>query len=227
MRTTTLTTLALTALLGLGTAGTQAETGHHGPHKLTYEITITNLTRGTSFTPFLVASHRSAAGLIFTSGEPASDELAALAEGGATDPLQDLLESDPRVNDTSTSAGLLEPGHTVTVRIHGRPGRDHVSLAAMLLPTNDGFASLQNVSLPMGGRSRTYFAPGYDAGSEPNDELCISIPGPTCGGAGGSPGTGGENFVHIHAGIHGIGDLPPSDRDWRNPVAKITIQRAH
>lgn len=227
MKTTPLTMLALTALLGLGTAATQADTDRHGMHKQSYEITITNLTRGTSFTPFLVASHRSAAGLIFTSGEPASAELAALAEGGATAPLQNLLESDPRVNDTGTSSGLLAPGHSVTVRIGGRPGRDHVSLAAMLLPTNDGFTSLQNVRLPFGRGSRTYYAPGYDAGSEPNDELCISIPGPTCGGDGGSPGTGGENFVHIHAGIHGIGDLTPSDYDWRNPVAKITIQRVH
>ncbi len=28
---------------------------------------------------------------------------------------------------------------------------------------------------------------------------------------------------HIHAGIHGIGDLDPARRDWRKPVAQITI----
>jgi hypothetical protein len=47
-----------------------------------------------------------------------------------------------------------------------------------------------------------------------------------CAGAGGSPGVGGEGFVHIHPGIHGIGDLIPAQRDWRNPVAKISIERA-
>jgi len=48
-----------------------------------------------------------------------------------------------------------------------------------------------------------------------------------CGGVGGSPGIGGEGFVHIHAGIHGIGDLLPARYDWRNPVAKVVIQRAY
>jgi hypothetical protein len=31
--------------------------------------------------------------------------------------------------------------------------------------------------------------------------------------------------VHIHSGIHGIGDLRPEHFDWRNPVARITIRR--
>ena len=61
--------------------------------------------------------------------------------------------------------------------------------------------------------------------SEPNDEDCDNIPGPVCDGAGPSPGAGGEDYVHIHAGIHGIDDLVASERDWRNPVAYITITR--
>ena len=42
---------------------------------------------------------------------------------------------------------------------------------------------------------------------------------------GGQPVGGEEGYVHIHAGIHGIGDLDASVRDWRNPVAEITIVR--
>jgi hypothetical protein len=34
-----------------------------------------------------------------------------------------------------------------------------------------------------------------------------------------------EGVVHIHAGIHGIGDLDESERDWRNPAAIISIRR--
>ena len=68
-------------------------------------------------------------------------------------------------------------------------------------------------------------SPGYDAGSEPNDEDCDNIPGPVCGGEGASPDEGGEGFVHIQAGIHGIADLDPAERDWRNPVAEVTIRR--
>ena len=57
----------------------------------------------------------------------------------------------------------------------------------MLIPTNDGFVSVQNIAPPYGRRARTLYAPAYDAGGEPNDELCVSIPGPVCGGAGSSP----------------------------------------
>lgn len=192
-----------------------------------YNVTITNLTVGESFTPFLVASHRAADELLFTPGGAPGDELAALAEGGDTAPLRAVLDADHRVNATETSAGLLDPGHSVTVSIKARPGRDHVSLAAMLIPTNDGFVSVQNVELPYGRHAKTLYAPAYDAGSEPNDELCLSIPGPVCGGEGGSPGVPGEGFVHVHGGIHGTGDLNPAARDWRNPVARIVIERAH
>jgi hypothetical protein len=195
-------------------------------HGVTYNVTVTNLTVGESFTPFLVASHRNASDLLFSAGGAPSDALAALAEGGDTAPLQAILSADDRVNATTTSAGLLNPGQSVTIPIMLRPGRDRVSLAAMLIPTNDGFVSLQNVIAPAGHYAKTVYAPAYDAGSEPNDESCASIPGPVCGGAGGSPGVGGEGFVHIHSGIHGIGDLIPAERDWRNPVAKIVIQRA-
>ena len=51
-----------------------------------YEVTITNLTRGQSFTPILVASHRGNVGL-FAVGTPADEGLATLAEGGDVGPL--------------------------------------------------------------------------------------------------------------------------------------------
>ncbi|MGD8937202.1 MAG: spondin domain-containing protein [Thiogranum sp.] len=191
-----------------------------------YRVTITNLTVGQTFTPFLVASHSPADNLLFSAGDAPGDKLAALAEGGDTAPLQAALDADGRVDATATSGGLLGPGDTVTVSITAPPGWDHISLAAMLIPTNDGFVSLQNVAIPDDRQAATYYAPAYDAGSEPNDELCSAIPGPVCGGVGGSPGVGGEGFVHIHPGIHGIGDLDPAERDWRTPVAKIVIRRA-
>ena len=39
------------------------------------------------------------------------------------------------------------------------------------------------------------------------------------------PVGGEQGYVHIHAGIHGIGNLVAADRDWRNPVAHISIRR--
>ncbi|MGB5339867.1 MAG: spondin domain-containing protein [Gammaproteobacteria bacterium] len=190
-----------------------------------YEVTVTNLTRGQSFTPILVASHRPGVPPLFTVGHAASDELAALAEGGATDLLTGVLDDDSAVVEVQTVDGLLEPGLSKTFMVSGAKGARQITLAAMLIPTNDTFFALSGAALPRGRDTVTYQSPGYDAGSEPNDELCVSIPGPVCGGAGGSPGASGEGTVHVQAGIHGIGDLVPADRDWRNPVAQITIRR--
>ena len=61
------------------------------------------------------------------------------------------------------------------------------------------------------------------AGSEINDELCSSIPGPHCMGEGYSP-DGGEGKTHVHSGIHDVGDLPSDAYDWRNPVATVDIR---
>lgn len=187
-----------------------------------YEVTITNITRGSFFTPVLVASHRPGVEL-FTLGQAASEELAALAEGGDIMPLEQTLLSNSNVVGTGHSDGLLGPGHSVTVRVPAG-NANQISLAAMILPTNDGFIALNGVAIPRSG-SQTFIVNGYDAGSEPNDELCQSIPGPDCGGEGGSPGAGGEGFVHIHAGIHGIGDLQAAEYDWRNPMASVTVQK--
>ncbi len=188
-----------------------------------YEVSVTNLTRGVSFTPILVATHRPEV-QIYTLGQPASEALAAMAEGGDTGPLAAMIGETPRAH-TASSDGLLDPGKSVTITVAAHGSASHLSLAAMMLPTNDGFIALNDVPLPRGGHMATYLSSGYDAGSEPNDESCLNIPGPTCGGGGGSPLEGGEGFVHIHAGIHGIGDLQAADYDWRNPVARITVRR--
>ena len=146
-------------------------------------------------------------------------------------PMTALLLGNPNVRDVVNSGGLLGPGKSVTQRVSTLGGFDNVSVAAMLIPTNDGFFAVNDAEGPNGQESITVFSPAYDAGTERNDETCASIPGPffvECGGpgGGGAPGSG-EGYVHIHAGIHGIGDLDPALRDWRNPVARITIRRVN
>ena len=191
-----------------------------------FEVTITNVTRGQTFTPILVASHKKGVKL-FELGEVASDELATLAEDGDVAPLTGLLIGNPEVIDVADSGGMLAPGDSVTVVVDASHGAKQVSVASMLIPTNDAFFSLNGVEAPKGNKTVVYLSPAYDAGSEPNDELCAHIPGPACGGAGSSPGVGGEDYVHIHAGIHGIGDLDADMYDWRNPVAQISIRRTN
>lgn len=70
-----------------------------------YQVTITNLTRSQSFTPILIASHRNGISL-FEAGRAASDELAALAEGGDVAPMTALLQANHKVREVTNSAGL-------------------------------------------------------------------------------------------------------------------------
>ena len=214
--------LVLGGALLLGAAGAASA--------LDYEVTVTNLTRGQQFTPILVSSHKAGVRL-FELGTPASQQLKTLAEEGNVAPMTALLLGNPDVRDVVNSGALLNPGQSVTQRVSTRGSFDNVSVAAMLIPTNDGFFAVNDAEGPNGQDSITVFSPAYDAGTERNDETCASIPGPSfieCGGKGGglAPG-GGEGYVHVHAGIHGIGDLDPALRDWRNPVARITIRRVN
>jgi hypothetical protein len=190
-----------------------------------YEITITNLTRGQIFSPILVATHKQNVPL-FELGAPASPGLAALAQDGETEGLANMLLSMPAVgNVVVSSGGPVLPGTTVTIEIPAVRYFNYISLAAMLVTTNDGFIALNGIRAPRSRYLKTYLSPAYDAGSEANDEMCDYIPGPPCGSHHQASAIAGEGFIHIHAGIQGVGDLAPAEFDWRNPVAKITIRK--
>jgi Spondin_N len=211
------------------TAGAWAQDEDSSPGEF-FEVTVTNITRGQQFTPILVASHRADIRL-FELGAPASPGLQIIAEEGNVAPLTEALRAMPGVLEVTDSGALLNPGASASIRVRAHGGFDHVSVAAMLIPTNDGFFAVNGARIPH-GRSQTQVltSVAYDSGSERNDELCASIPGPfftECGGPGGgaAPTGGEEGYVHVHAGIHGVGDMSPAERDWRNPVARITIRR--
>ena len=206
-----------------------------------FEVTITNLTRGQRFTPILMATHQDGFNL-FRLGQPAMPQLKTLAEEGNNGPMVALLSGmTDLVKEVASSPApppldrLTGPGQSITLRIHGGGRFNHISIAAMLIPTNDAFFAVDAVPLPRGNDIVTVYAPAYDAGTEKNDEMCASIPGPgfpecvtpsnPSGDGGGAQNNQGEGFVHIHAGIHGIGNFMAANRDWRNPVAKIVIRR--
>ena len=226
-------TAAMLATLGMASAAQATD----------YQITVTNLTSGLYFTPVLVAAHPSSA-YIFRSGEHASVELQTLAEGGNVAPMAALLES---VGATvATGDSLLAPGATVSFTINNsNADNDRLSMAAMLLPTNDGFAGLNSVKLPEGNMTMRYNVNGYDAGTEANDELVGSgapgeagFPAPPPVVASGT-GTGGhgidtsaEGFVHIHRNVigdldstGGASDINAAVHRWLNPVARVSITK--
>ena len=210
---------ALILAIGFGASAVQA-----GDKEGMYAVTVTNLTRGETFTPIMVATHTKGTH-VFNLGEAASPELSAIAEGGDFGPLSTQLTNSGAAYDIATNGALLPPGGSTTIMVKMMDDFKYVTVTSMMIPTNDGFVAVNGVKGPKHNHARVVMSPAYDAGSEPNDELCANIPGPTCGGQGPSPDASGEGYVHIHAGIHGIGDLTSADYDWRNPAARIVIKR--
>jgi hypothetical protein len=187
-----------------------------------YEVTVTNLTKGMTFTPIMVATTRRGDQFVHL-GEAASVELEAMAETGDLTPLQDSLDAF----DISNSAFLpfLAPGESVTQLVGTRGRYRYVSIAAMLIPSNDTFFAINGIAGPRDHKTKTVTALAYDAGSELNDELCVSLPGPGCDGDPGPVSTNGEGYVYVSGGIRGVGDLDADALDFNNPVAQITITR--
>jgi hypothetical protein len=124
---------------------------------------------------------------------------------------------------------------TLTFEIDGR-GRDRLSLAVMLICTNDGFTGVDRVKLPKRG-SAVYYANGYDAGTERNTERSQDIVDP-CSGLGpvalagdpdGNDDAGVDTSPHRpithHTNVHGGSELSFAQHAWDDPVAKITIER--
>lgn len=145
----------------------------------TYEVTITNLTGGQPLTPPLAATHKKNVDL-WEVGDPASLALQALAENGNTVPLQGWLDGHKKVWTTWKAAAPLVPtmdpgktgfSDTVTFTITAAKGAKYLSVASMLICTNDGFTGVNGLRLPKKiGDSKTVMPNAYDAGTEINTE---------------------------------------------------------
>jgi hypothetical protein len=217
--------LAVLATLSLGLLTGFAAPAEDG---MKYEVKITNLTRGQPLSPVVVATHTGKLPALFAVGSPASGELAAVAEDADNSGLLSLWDpaANTMVGDLQTitgSGGPIMPGETASAIVEGEGTFPQISLVSMLVNTNDAFTALNAEALPRADTD-VHWSPAYDAGSEANNEDCDFIPGPACGSASVRDTANAEGYVHIHAGIHGIGELEPAAYDWRNPVALIEIR---
>jgi len=196
-----------------------------------YKVTITNITRGQIFSPPIVISHNKDYQL-FSLGEPAPTGLPELAEDGETGALETELDALDSVFQYKTPeppgpppANFIMPGQSLTVEIETTRHFRFLSVAAMLVSSNDAFLAVRGV-YARSWKDEAVDARAYDAGSEFNSEDCTYIPGPPCGNHVHDATTDAEGYVYIHSGIHGIGGLDPAEYyDWRNPVATIMVQR--
>lgn len=205
-------------------------------------VQVTNLTNGIYFTPLLVAAHNKHVDF-YELGQPASEALQAMAEGGDFSGLSaDAAEQNADISENPVS-GLLAPGHTATVKLANvKRSNNYVSVTAMLLPTNDGFVGADSIKIPNIEGTYTYYLNGYDAGTEANDEVINGAGLPNNPGIpadpGGNSGIGATGLttvehnqkVHVHRGIvgdqyveGGNSDLDPVVHRWLNPVAKLVI----
>ncbi|MCG9721864.1 spondin domain-containing protein [Shewanella sp. Isolate7] len=204
-------------------------------------ISISNLTHGNHFTPVLIAAHDAQMHL-FQAGEPATSALQKMAEGGDIADLAAMVDAANGVTLSNPAAGLMAPGQKVESITLDSQAMTHLSLVAMILPTNDAFVGLDGWEIPTTPGTYSLTLNAYDAGTEANDEIINGggMPGtpgsPAApGGDGGSNGSGvadtsANDKVHIHPGI--LGDTDPaggmSDLDsrvhrWLNPVAHVSI----
>lgn len=236
-RTHPLTGAGLTALAAIAIAGCN---GDDDPFAVTarFEVTTTNLTAGQPLSPPALVLHR-ADYTPFTTGMTASQGLEVLAEGGANGDFLAEAEGSTAVLATQSAGGPVGPGGSGTLIIEAttrNPRTLWLSLASMLVNTNDAFTGLDSV--PVGelvvGDRVTLIGDSYDAGTEANTETADTVPGPAA--AGGVQ----EGFnavrddpvddVRAHSGVVTADDGLTSSvltglNRWDNPTIQVTITR--
>lgn len=200
-----------------------------------YDVTITNLTGGQPFSPGVLVTHTKETS-VFRVGSPASEGLRLIAENGDESVSINELSGRPgvyQVVDVNVPTGRVGGPlpNSRTFRIEAAANANRLSLAVMLICTNDGFTGLESVKLPGGFKPEVHYAAGYDAGTELNDERSTSIVDP-CFAIGPTPGAPDGNarpvtsgVVAHHPGIQGSADLDRDAHGWDDPVARITVQR--
>ena len=145
--------VALATLLGVYAAGALTASADDGDGD-TYRVTVTNITPGAGaasgqiLNGLVVATHN-ADFTLFTLGAPASPGLDAVAEDADTSLLVPALMADPNVKDVKTNpADPILPGLSASVTVSNDKKHRFLSLATMLVTTNDAFAALNGVPLP-------------------------------------------------------------------------------
>jgi len=189
-----------------------------------FEVTITNLTATQILSAPIVTSHSDATRM-FVPGMPASMELQALAEDGDNSGLAMSMGADLEVLDVVTYPGNILPGTSMTMNVTLDAFHRHLSMASMLVTTNDAFFGVDSITMDNSVDSAVFFAPVFDAGSEANSEDGMYIPGPPFGNGGSHDPAIAEGFIHLSSGVHGGSSLAPSEWDWGIYAARIEVRR--
>ena len=202
-----------------------------------YRVTLENRTTGQVFSPGVIATHTEAA-IVWRVGAAASEGIRAIAEDGDQAVAVAELTGAPGIFDvvdinmpTNRIGGGAPFPTTRTFEINASANANRLSLAVMIICTNDGFTGLSSVKLPGGFKAEVHDVGAWDAGTEQNNEKFDQIVDP-CTMAGPVPAAPDGNgrvptqgVILPHANIQGVGDLSVALHGWRFPVARITVQR--
>lgn len=206
----------------------------------TYSVTVENLTSGQPLSPLVAATHPASV-VMWRAGQTASPGLEAIAEDGDNAMMMTALEGNALVTDVvgammpivpmgSTAGGFSD---AMTFEIEATP-MDVLSLAGMLIATNDGIYGIDSVGLPTSG-TKVIYALGYDAGTENNTEMSEDIVDPASAlgpvmlegdpnmNENATVDTTPQGVIALHPNIAGGGDLSVDEHGWDEPVARITI----
>lgn len=191
-----------------------------------YEVTIENITEGQGFSPPIIAIHKRRYDFL-KNGTAASAGVMLLAEDGNPLIWNRELKREQLVVNSTTGQGLTNPGtsriFTVTAP-NGNPNL-RISVALMLVTTNDGLTVVESKRLPKNVGDRVeYLGKEYDSGTEFNSELGSTIPLPA-NNFHVRDFEKAEGFIHRHKGIQGNGDYSPADYGFQNGASKVTIER--
>lgn len=204
------------------------------PPMASFDVTVANLTNAQPLSPIAVIAHQPGYA-IFSIGSAASVGLEEMAEGGDNTALLAAADADMMVASSVSGAAAIGPAGSETVTIDvlesGLPDLE-ISIATMLVNTNDAFTSLNAVVGNMAvGDVLTFYTVAYDAGTEADTEMAADIPGPAGGGTGFDIARDDQaDRVAMHSGIVSQDDgLATSDlteqHRFGNPVAHVRIAR--
>ena len=149
-------------------------------------ITVRNIAYSQPMSPFFVFVHNGDAPPLFEIGKPATPALGALAEDANTELLKEMFKAGstegvasvkvvPNGQGSGDTKGLLEDGEYTQFTVTVSNDYPYVSMASMAVNTNDCFVGINAKKLYRGMELTT---PGYDSGTELNNEDCMFIPGP-------------------------------------------------
>ena len=165
-----------------------------------YEVTLLNTTYSQPLSPPALVIHRDDYSA-WSIGSEASPGLEDLAESGS--PAAFIAEATSAVV-TMAGDGVVMPGTSTTMELSAIWNPElELTVATMLVNTNDAFSGTSGwrIGQLAVGETVKLLAPIYDAGTETNDELSTSIPGPAAGGEGYNAAREEADQVTRHPGV--------------------------